>query len=282
MKKRILLAVAVFLGIAAYAQDAAELINKANEALKANQFAEAFELYDKAMANLGDVQVDEAINFNIGFAAMQAEKNDAALVYFDKAIEAGVNVAKCHEFKGTVYNKLKDYPNALASYEKGIEASEDKPGALLMNAAITAFRIEQFEKAIKYFDMAYQAGFKAEDALLNKAMAMKKMDNDEGYKQTLMVGVEKFPANKKIAGALANAYVVDGNSFYKAGVDVLNAANKKVNEGTLKTDEDTYKAEVDKAKEEFKKALEVLNLAVKLDPENANAKKLIDACNQVK
>lgn len=58
MKKRILLAVAVFLGIAAYAQDAAELINKANEALKANQFAEAFELYDKAMANLGDVQVD--------------------------------------------------------------------------------------------------------------------------------------------------------------------------------------------------------------------------------
>ena len=71
-----------------------------------------------AMANLGDVQADEAINFNIGFAAMQAEKNDAAGL-FDKAIEAG-SMAKCHEFK-ELCNKLKDYPNALASYEKGLK-----------------------------------------------------------------------------------------------------------------------------------------------------------------
>lgn len=282
MKKRILLVVAVFLGFAAYAQDAAEMINKANEALKANKFAEAFELYDKAMANLGDVQVDKAINFNIGFAAMQAEKNEAALGYFDKAIEAGANVAKCYEFKGAVYNKLKDYPNALASYEKGLELSEEKPGALLLNAAVTAYRLEQYEKAVKYFDLAYLAGFKAEDALLNKAMAQKKMNNEEGYKQTLVMGAEKFPANKKITGALANAYVGEGNALYKDGVDVLNAANKKVTEGTLKTDEDAYKTAVDKAKAEFKKALEVLDLAIKLDPENQNAKKLIEACNQVK
>lgn len=282
MKRRILLVIAVFLGFAAFAQDAAEMINKANEALKANKFAEAFELYDKAMANLGDVQVDKAINFNIGFAAMQAEKNEAALSYFDKAIEAGANVAKCYEYKGGVYNKMKDYPNALASYEKGLELSEEKPGALLLNAAITAFRLEQYEKAVKYFDLAYLAGFKAEDALLNKAMAQKKMNNEEGYKQTLVMGAEKFPANKKITGALANAYVGEGNALYKDGVDVLNAANKKVTEGTLKTDEDAYKTAVDKAKAEFKKALEVLDLAIKLDPENQNAKKLIEACNQVK
>ncbi len=282
MKRRILLVIAVFLGFAAFAQDAAEMLNKANEALKANKFAEAFELYDKAMANLGDVQVDKAINFNIGFAAMQAEKNEAALSYFDKAIEAGANVAKCYEYKGGVYNKMKDYPNALASYEKGLELSEEKPGALLLNAAITAFRLEQYEKAVKYFDLAYLAGFKAEDALLNKAMAQKKMNNEEGYKQTLVMGAEKFPANKKITGALANAYVGEGNALYKDGVDVLNAANKKVTEGTLKTDEDAYKTAVDKAKAEFKKALEVLDLAIKLDPENQNAKKLIEACNQVK
>ncbi len=282
MKKSLLLIVAVFLGFAAFAQDAAEMINKANEALKANKYAEAFELYDKAMSNLGTVEVDKAINFNIGYAAMQAEKNEAALSYFDKAIEAGANVAKCHEYKGTVYNKLKDYPNALASYEKALEASEEKPGALLLNAAVTAYRLESFEKAVNYFDLAYQAGFKPEDALLNKAMAQKKMGNDEAYKVSIETGAEKFPANKKFSGALANLYVAEGNALYKDGVDVLNAANKKVTDGALKTDDDAYKTAVEKAKGEFGKAAEILEKATKLDPANANALKLLEAINKVK
>lgn len=282
MKKSFLLIVAVFLGFAAFAQDAAEMINKANEALKANKYAEAFDLYDKAMSNLGTVEVDKAINFNIGYAAMQAEKNEAALSYFDKAIEAGANIAKSHEYKGTVYNKLKDYPNALASYEKALEASEEKPGSLLLNAAITAYRLESFEKAINYFDLAYQAGFKPEDALLNKAMAQKKMGNDEAYKLSIETGATKFPANKKFSGALANLYVTEGNALYKEGVDVLNAANKKVTDGALKTDDDAYKAAVDKAKGEFGKAAEILDKAIKLDSANANALKLLEAINKVK
>lgn len=282
MKRSFLLVVAVFLAFAAFAQDAAEMLNKANEALKANKYLEAFELYDKAMANLGDVEVDKAINFNIGFAAMQAEKNEAALAYFDKAIEANANVAKCWEYKGSVYNKMKDYPNALASYEKAIEVSVEKPGALLLNTAITAYRLESFEKAVKYFDLAYQSGFKPEDALLNKAMAQKKMGNDEAYKLSVETGVEKFPANKKFASALANIYVAEGNALYKDGVEVLNAANKKVTDGALKTDDDAYKAVVEKAKVEFGKAAEVLDKAVKLDPANANALKLLEAINKVK
>jgi tetratricopeptide (TPR) repeat protein len=282
MKKSFLLVVAVFVAFAAFSQDAAEMITKANEALKANDFVQAFELYDKAMTNLGDVEVDKAINFNIGYAAMQANKNEEALSYFDKAIEAGANVSKCYEYKGSVYNKMKDYPNALASYEKALEVSEGNGGALLLNAAVTAYRLENFEKAVKYFDQAYQAGFKAEDALLNKAMALKKMDNDEAYKETLVTGAEKFPGNKKITGALANVYVQEGNALYKDGVEILNAANTKVNDGSLTTDDDAYKAEVEKAKAEFGKAAVVLENALKLDPENQNAQKLLEAINAVK
>jgi tetratricopeptide (TPR) repeat protein len=282
MKRTYLLFAAIFLAFTALAQDAAEMINKANEALKANKYLEAFELYDKAMANLGDVKVDSAINFNIGYAAMQAEKNEAALSYFDNAIAAKANVAKCYEYKGAIYNKLKDYPSALASYEKALEASEEKAGALLLNAAVTAYRLEAFEKAVSYFDQAYQAGFRPEDALLNKAMALKKLDKDDEYKATLEAGAEKFPANKKITGALAGAYVAEGNALYKDGVEVLNAANQKVNDGALKTDDEAYKAEVTKAKAEFAKAAEILGKAIKLDPANANAQKLLDAINSVK
>ena len=57
------------------------------------------------------------------------------------------------------------------------------------------------------------------------------MDNDEGYKQTRWSALKSFLPTRRY-GALANAYVVDGNSFYKAGVDAPRS-QQKVNEGTL-------------------------------------------------
>jgi len=281
MKRFVLLIFAAFLSFAALAQDAAEMINKANEAMKNRQYAEAFELYDNAMKNLGDVQVDASINFNIGFAAMQADKNEAALTYFDKAIEAGANVSKAWEYKGTVYNKMKDAAKALECFEKAIETSEEDTGALSFNSAVLAFRLENFEKTVKHFNEAIAANFRPEDAYFNKAAALKRMGNDELYEATLVEANTKFPADQKIAGALANVYVGSGNELYTGGAAIINAANQKVNDGAMTTADDAYTAELDKAKVEFKKAVELLEKALKLDPKNANAQKLIDACKQL-
>ena len=281
MKKYLLFFAAALLSCAAFAQDAAELINKANEAMKNRQFAEAFEAYDKAMNNLGDVEVDAAINFNIGFAAMQADKNEAALKYFDIAIEAGANISKSWEYKASIYNKMKDFAKALESFEKAIETSEEDTGALCFNAAVLAFRLENFEKTIKYFDKAYEAGFRPQDAIFNKAAAQNRMGDSEGYKASLKAGNEKYPTDKKIASALANIYVSEGNEIYRDGAEILNAANTKVNEGAYTTEDDAYKAEMGKANAEFRKALETLENALKLDASNANAQKLIEAIKQI-
>jgi tetratricopeptide (TPR) repeat protein len=281
MKKYLLFFAAALLSIAAFAQDAADLINKANEAMKNRQYAEAFEAYDKAMSNLGDVEVDAAINFNIGFAAMQADKNEAALKYFDKAIEAGANISKSWEYKASIYNKMKDFAKALESFEKAIETSEEDTGALSFNAAVLAFRLENFEKTIKYFDKAYEAGFRPQDAIFNKAAAQNRMGDSEGYKASLKAGNEKYPTDKKIASALANIYVSEGNEIYRDGAEILNAANTKVNEGAYTTEDDAYKAELGKANAEFRKALEKLETAIKLDAANANAQKLIEAIKQI-
>lgn len=281
MKKYLLFFAAALLSCAAFAQDAAELINKANEAMKNRQYAEAFEAYDKAMKNLGDVEVDAAINFNIGFAAMQADKNEAALEYFDKAIEAGANISKSWEYKASVYNKMKDVAKALDSFEKAIETSEEDTGALCFNAAVLAFRQENFEKTIKFFDKAYQAGFRPQDAIFNKAAAQNRMGDSEGYKASLQAGNEKYPTDQKIASALANVYVSEGNEIYRNGAEILNAANTKVNEGAYTTEDDAYKAELGKANAEFRKALETLENASKLDASNANAQKLIEAIKQI-
>lgn len=281
MKKFSLLLAAGFLSIAAFAQDAADMINKANEAMKNRQYPQAFELYDKAMSNLGDVEVDASINFNIGFAAMQAEKNEAAIKYFDKAIEAGANVSKSWEYKATVYNKLKDPQKALECFEKAIETSEEDTGALSFNAAVLAFRLENFQKTVQYFDKAIAANFRPEDAFFNKAAALKRMNDDAGYKAALVEANQKFPEDKKISGALANVFVSEGNDIYRGGAEILNKANQKVNDGAMTTEDAAYGAEVEKAKAEFRKAVELLESAKKLDPANANAQKLIEACKQL-
>src|SRR5690606_27123421 len=93
MKKVLILVLTVVFSVFSYAQDAAEKLNQAQEAMKAQDYPKAFKLYDEAMSNLGDVQVDVSINFNIGYAAYKAENLEGAIKYFDKAIEAGTNVS---------------------------------------------------------------------------------------------------------------------------------------------------------------------------------------------
>jgi tetratricopeptide (TPR) repeat protein len=281
MKKVLLLIVAVSLTVFTFAQDAAEKINQANEALKAEDFAKAYQLYDAAMSNLGEVQVDGAINFNIGYAAYKAENLEGAVKYFNKAIEIGTNVPKCYEYLALAYNDKKDYVNAVANFEKAVETSTENTDALVYNAAIAAYRAKMMEKAIDLFGKSVATGYKGETAIYYKAAALKQLNKDVEYKAALEEGVEKFPGDDKIAPALASVYVTEGNELYKKGAAIITAANAKITAGSLKTSDVAYIAEVDKAKVEFKTAVEILEKAVALDSTNENAKKLIDACKTV-
>ncbi len=281
MKRVLLMFVAVIFAASVFAQDAAEKLNQAQEALKAEDYAKAYTLYDEAMSNIGDVQVDASINFNIGYAAYKAENLEGAIKYFDKAIESGTNVSKCYEYKALAYNDKKDYKNAVASFEQAIATSEEGAEALVYNAGIAAYRGNMFEKAAELFGKSVENGYKGETALYYKAVVLKKLNKDAEYQATLEEGVTKFPGDEKIGSALANVYVSEGNEYYKAGAAVISAANQKVVDGTLKTDEAAYTSEVSKATVEFKKAVEILEKAKALDAGNKNAQALLDACKAV-
>ncbi len=281
MKKVLLFGLAIVFSVFSYAQDAAEKLNQAQEAMKAQDYAKAYKLYDEAMSNIGDVQVDASINFNIGFAAYKAENLEGAVKYFDKAIESGTNVSKSHEYKALAYNDKKDYENAVASFEKAIATSEEGTEALVYNAAIAAYRGNMLDKAVELFGKSVENGYKGETALYYKAAVLKKQNKDDEYKATLEEGAAKFPGDEKIAPALANVYVSEGNALYKEGAEILGEANKKVNAGTLKTDDPAYTAEVGKAQVEFKKAIEILEKAKALDASNKNVQTLLDACKAV-
>lgn len=279
MKNVVMMTLAVFLSVFAFAQDAAEKINQANEAMKAEDYAKAFSLYDDAMKNLGDVQVEPTINYNIGFAAYKADNFEGAHEYFDKAIAADVNVAKSWEYKALSYNKQDKYAEAVESYEKAIAASDNDTESLVFNAAIAAYRGNMLDKAIELFGKSVENNYRGETALYYKAIAHRKQNDDVAYKATLEKGAEMFPTDDKISSALANVYVSEGNELYKKGAAILSAANEKVNGGSLKTTDEAYTAEVEKAQEQFRAAMEVLEKAKELDPSNENAQKLIDACS---
>ena len=278
MKQVLLLVVAVFITVFSFAQDAAEKINQANEALNAKDYAKAFSLYDDAMKNIGDVQVDASINYNIGFAAYKSENLEGAIKYFDKAIEAGTNVSKCHEYKAMAYNDKKDYANAVASFEQAIATATEGLDALNYNAGIAAYRGKLNEKAVALFGKAYELGYKGESSIYYKAVALKGLNKDDEYKAALEEGIAKFPGDDKLSKALAGVYVAEGNELYKKGAAIVSGANEKVNKGTLKTDDPAYIAEVEKSKDEFKAAIVILEKAKTLDATNKNVQTLLDAC----
>ncbi|WP_372776332.1 tetratricopeptide repeat protein [Mangrovibacterium sp.] len=279
--RRILLGIALLLGtFTVFAQDASELINQAQEALTAKDYAKAFALYESAMSNLGDVQVDDAINFNIGFAAFQADKYDAAVKYFDKAIAADANTATAKEYKANALAKMDKTDEAIAAYKDAIAVSED-PGSLNYNAGIVSYKGKMYADAAEFFAAADAAGYNSENAIYYQAMALRKLDKDAEYKAVLVVGAEKFPSNDKITGALANVYVGEGNDLYKKGVEILNGANAQVTAGTITTTDEAYTKAVSDSKVEFQAAYDILEKALKLDAGNSNAQKLIDACKTV-
>src|SRR5690554_950731 len=281
MKNVLLVMAALMLSFFSYAQEAAELINQGNEAMKAEDYAKAFELYDKGMKNIGDVEVDPAINFNVGFAAYKSNNLNGAIEYFDKAIAEGVNVSKSHEYKALSYNDNEDYANAVKSYEQAIATADGETDQLVYNAAIAAYRGNLLEKAVELFSASVENDFRGETALYYKAVTLRKQNKDDEYKATLEEGTQKFPNEKRITDALANVYVSEGNDYYKKGVAILTAANDKVNSGAISTADDAYTAEVDKAKKEFQEAVSILDKALEIDPANQNAKKLKEASEAV-
>lgn len=278
MKKVLLIAAGICFSVLTFAQDAAEKITQAQEAMKAQDYAKAYTLYDDAMKNLGDVQIDASVNFNIGFAAYKSENLEGAVKYFDKAIESGTNVPKCHEYKALAYNDKKDYPNAVACFEKAIETATEGKDALYFNAGIAAYRGKLNEKAVELFGKAFDAGYKGETAIYYKAVALKALDKNDEYKAALEQGIAKYAGDEKLGKALAGVYVTEGNELYKKGAAIISEANKKVNAGSLKTDDPAYAAELEKSKAEFTAAVAILEKAKALDASNANAQKLLDAC----
>ena len=179
--------------------------------------------------------------------------------------------------------RAKNYPAALKLYEQALGkwGEEPKDTAMVYNMAVCAYQTKSFDKAIKLLDESIALNYKKETALLYKANVYKLMKKDDEYVKTLEEALTVSPNDEKIKSQLAQVYVKEANQFYTAGATILKAAAADVAASKYKTTDEPYKQAEEKAKAEFKNALPIVEKALSYDPENASAKQIKAACEQM-
>lgn len=175
----------------------------------------------------------------------------------------------------------KDYQSALNLYEQALVKLGNQPLAdtsMIYNMGYCAYSVKNYEKALKYFDQAYNLGYKKVNSLLYKADSYKALKNDDESLKALEAAYAIDANDAKVKSKLAAFYVKSANSFYSKGSNMILKANNDITAGKLKTTDAKYIDIDKKAKEEYNKALPLVQKALEYDPENATAKKLKDAC----
>jgi tetratricopeptide (TPR) repeat protein len=188
--------------------------------------------------------------------------------------------AKEYKIEGADAFKAKDFTKGLESFEKAIslyEAEGKTDTSLYFNAAICAMKVDNYDKAIGYFDKAIQLNYKVCKSLLYKATSLKKLETYDQMEVVCNSGVTQCPENAKDFNDLLFQY------YLVSGLEIFNNAAKLQADVTplAKSDPEKYKSEIEKVKDEFRKSLPMLEKAQKLNPADENCNKAIKQANEI-
>lgn len=170
--------------------------------------------------------------------------------------------------------------------------------------------MKKYDDAIKFYDMAIQKGYKADDAYVGKAMSLRSQDKAADFTATVEAGLKANAQNANLEKLLYAYCMKKGQAAQKAGKteeaeelfkDVLVVSNAKYKGNALyslgvmfynagakiladanpiaTSDPDKYAAEKKKADAQMAKAKGYLEQAVALNAADANSKKILDAIN---
>ena len=174
----------------------------------------------------------------------------------------------------------------------------------IFNCAFAAYNAKKYDDAIKFYDMAIQKGYKADDAYVGKAMSLRSQDKAADFTATVEAGLKANAQNANLEKLLYAYCMKKGQAAQKAGKteeaeelfkDVLVVSNAKYKGNALyslgvmfynagakiladanpiaTSDPDKYAAEKKKADAQMAKAKGYLEQAVALNAADANSKK---------
>lgn len=202
----------------------------------------------------------------------------------------------------------KNYTEALAKYGEYLKLTEYKDTVRIFNCGFCANQAKNYAEAAKYFDMAVKFNYNLDDSYTGEAMAYRNLNKTEEFFDTVEAGLKALPGNANLEKMLYAYGIKQGQAAQKKGdietatrmyKAVLNSSNKKHQEGAYQSlggmlynagatklneihplatsDPDKYNTEKAKADAQLKEAKGYLDKALELNPNNANAKKLVDA-----
>ncbi|MFV0520855.1 MAG: tetratricopeptide repeat protein [Mangrovibacterium sp.] len=270
--KKLMLALALSLGsVAVFAQDGGiDCYNKGVDALNKKDYATAYQMFDKALTNPGDMEIQGDYYYYAGMAAEQSKHLDAAVKYYDKAIKAGANVKNATEGKARSLVDLGKYDEAIAS-----DAAD--AGKWTYQSAAVAYKAGDYANAAKYFAKAVELDHNGETAASFQYNALVKLGKADEAKTALKAAAAKYP-NSKASAKYAAIIYKNGVKIYKKAAGILTDANNAVNAGTYTTEDDAYKTAVAKSSAKMKEASTIFEEVLAIDATNANAKKYLSAC----
>lgn len=227
---------------------------------------------------------------------------------------------ECRQFIRTSADKLreegdaamtaKNYPEVVAKYSEYLKLTNYEDESRIFNCAFAAYNAKKYDDAIKFYDMAIQKGYKADDAYVGKAMSLRSQDKAADFTATVEAGLKANAQNANLEKLLYAYCMKKGQAAQKAGKteeaeelfkDVLVVSNAKYKGNALyslgvmfynagakiladanpiaTSDPDKYAAEKKKADAQMAKAKGYLEQAVALNAADANSKKILDAIN---
>ena len=132
--------------------------------------------------------------------------------------------------------------------------------AVIFNAALTATRIKEYDKAIEYYKEAIKYKYAEGDAIAYLAQTYKDKGDTELYIATLKEGFEQYPSNQSLLGSIINYYLLETENSDEAFKYLALAREKDpTNPQFYSAEAHLYDkvGEKDKAKEKYKKAIEL-------------------------
>jgi tetratricopeptide (TPR) repeat protein len=179
--------------------------------------------------------------------------------------------------EGNEVLRNKDYQKALELYEESVanwEESEPLEEAMIYNMATCARRIENYDKAIEYYQMAKDKGYRGDISAYYIAFSLNKQDKGEEMESFLVDAIEQYKSSKYVGHMkklLVTYYLRRGSEPFNEASQILASAQN--------ADPSQYEEINANANQAFSKGKPWFEKVLEYDPENASAQASLKEIN---
>ncbi len=268
MNKKVISVIFILLSYSAMAQEKLDKLSEAQLALKELNYTKAYELYRQVINESNDAMTG-GYYFNAALAAQRAENYDAAVSWYDEAINANSNVQR------SIYGKCECLV-ALGFYTEAVEIDPQNAARWRYKAAVQCYSNGVYDLAASLFELVVAENYNTENAIVYQYNSLINATRVSEAEDLITNQVANFP-DSKITKLMANLLLQDATMSYQQGIMILSQIKRKNTNGGS-TREKGYASTMKSAKSMFKEALIDAEEAKKYDSSNQEIQVLIDAC----